>query len=268
METKELLKAGRLAEARLQIVDEVKASPAETGKRTLLFQIHALYGEWDKADRDLDLIAAGNVKAVAGVQIYKNIVAAEKERLNVFRNAAPPSFLPEPPAYLAAYNAFLEKALEKQFEEADRQYRELEAHLRAPAGTVDGKRFSGFRDTDIRTAFFLEAFVHERYVRIPFTAIRELTVTRPASLFDTIWATSSVTTWEGLSLNCFLPVVYAESYLHQDDQVKMGRMTNWTGLGGGYDTGAGQHVFQIGDRETALLEMQQVLFTLSDEAQK
>ncbi|HAA04476.1 MAG TPA: virulence protein SciE type, partial [Syntrophobacteraceae bacterium] len=46
MEPKELIRAGRLTEARTLLTEAVKASPADMGLRTLLFQVLVFFGEW------------------------------------------------------------------------------------------------------------------------------------------------------------------------------------------------------------------------------
>jgi type VI secretion system protein ImpE len=262
MDTRDLIKAGKLTEARQQIVDAVKTSPADTGKRTLLFQVHAFCGEWDKAERDLDLIAAQDAKREAGAQVYKNLVHAEKERLQVFKNGHRPSCMPETPPYAELYYAAREKLLHGEITAAVDLFDQVEAQIPRLSGTVNGRTFSGFKDTDAFTAYFLEAMVHERYLWIPFAALRELVITPPKTLFDLIWVSSRITTWEGLTMNCYLPVLYVDSFLHEDDRIKLGRMTDWTTLGGSFSKGAGQHVFQIGEEEIALLEIQEVLFNL------
>jgi type VI secretion system protein ImpE len=76
-----------------------------------------------------------------------------------------------------------------------------------------------------------------------------------------------VTTREGLTLNCFLPVLYPESFRHEDDQLKLGRMTDWTDLGPGFHQGFGQHVFQVGEDEVGILEIREAVFN-SFEAEK
>lgn len=83
MNSKDLIKAGRLSEARKQLVEEVKSSPADLGKRTLLFQVLSFCGEWDKADRHLDAIVTQDSSRQTGVQVYKNLVHAERERMEV-----------------------------------------------------------------------------------------------------------------------------------------------------------------------------------------
>ena len=80
MDPKELIRAGRLSDARMQLIEEVKSSPANAGKRTLLFQVHSLLGEWDKAERHLEVLAAQDVSRETGVQVYKNLVQAERNK--------------------------------------------------------------------------------------------------------------------------------------------------------------------------------------------
>ena len=260
MDAKELIRAGRLSEARTQSIEEVKASPADAGKRTLLFQIHCLCGEWDKAERDLDIIAAMDAKREAGVQVYKNLVSAEKVRIEVFRKGRRPSFLPGTPPYIETYYAAREKLAGKKIEEAAALFSRIDSQTPVLSGTINGKSFTGIKDTDIYVSRFLEAIAHENYVWVPFEAVRELSVTPPKTLFDLLWAPAVVTTWKGLTLNCFLPVLYAESFLNEDDHIKLGRITDWKNLGGPFDKGMGQHVYQIGEDEVAILEIREMIF--------
>ena len=126
------------------------------------------------------------------------------------------------------------------------------------------KSFEGFSDTDSFLTAFLEAFVHERYVWIPFEYIRELVIEPPKTLFDLIWISASITTWEGLSMNCFLPVLYPGSSSHDDERIKLGRMTDWESIGDPFCKGLGQHVYQVGEKEMAILEIQEAVFNFYD----
>ena len=260
MDSKELIRAGRLSEARTQLIGEVKSSPSDSGIRTLLFQVRSFCGEWDNAERDLDIIAAMDAGRETGAQVYKNLVRAEKKRLEVFRNERRPSFLPETPPYAEFYFNAREKLDGNQLEEAKALFAQLDTRIPVISGTCNGKSFTGILDTDTYLSRFLEAFAHERYIWIPFEAIRELSIPPPKSLFDLLWCSAVITTWEGLTLNCFLPVIYAGSFAHEDDRIRLGRMTDWTPLGGTYAKGLGQHVFQIGEEELALLEIHEIIF--------
>lgn len=264
----DLIKAGKLPEARKQLVAEVKSAPGDTGKRTLLFQVLALYGEWDKAERQLDTIAALDSRRETGVQVFKNILQGERERQEVTALKRRPSFLPGMPPYIEQYFAVWQKLMEKKVQEAGELYRKIERERPALSGTVNGRPFCGFRDTDAFLSLFLEAIVHERYVWIPLESILEIVISPPGSLFDLLWSSCRITCREGLALNCYLPVLYPNSFHHEDDRVKLGRMTDWNPLGGSFSKGMGQHVFEIGEEEVALLEIREMLlepFTSGDE---
>jgi type VI secretion system protein ImpE len=263
MDVKELIRSGRLSEARKQLVEEVKSSPADVSKRTLLFQVLALCGEWDKADRHLDVIVAQDASTETGVQVYKNLIHAEKERIEVFKRTRYPSLLTKAPSYFEMYFAAWDKLLKQDIEESQKLYDQIETLCPPLSGTINGKSFSGFRDMDDLLSLFIEVIVHERYVWIPCESLRELSIAPPKTLFDLLWITVHITTWEGLSLNCYMPVLYPESFLHEDERVKLGRMTDWIPLGGPFYRGRGQHVFQVGEAELALLEIRELVFELS-----
>jgi type VI secretion system protein ImpE len=260
MDASELIRAGRLEDARKRAAEEVKSSPADIVKRTLLIQILAFCGEWDKAERHLEAVSSQDPTRETGVQIYRNLIRAEKERLQVVRQNARPSFLPMPPAYLEALGVAWQKVMKGSTEQAEALFNELYKQIPLIKGNLNGLPFEGLRDTDTALAFFLEAYVHDRYVRLPFEAVRELAIPPAQNLLDLLWAPALITTWEGLTLNSYLPVLYPESFRHVDDRIKLGRMTDWTSLGGTFARGAGQHVLQAGPNEWALLDIREVEF--------
>ena len=263
MTAKELIQAGRLSEARRLLIEEVKAKPADTGARTLLFQVLALGGEWDKAVRHLDMISTQDPDRAVGVHTYLDIVKAEQERLAIVQGRQQPSVMPEAPAYFPAYLSYLEAIRRGGFDEARTLIAEIDEARPAVSGTRDGRRFEGFSDTDARLYAFVEAFAHDRYVWIPFEALREIVIHEPRDFFDLIWVTASITTWEGLSMNCCMPVVYPETFLADDEQAKLGRLTEWAPLGGGLSRGIGQHVYAVGDEDVSILEIRTINFELT-----
>jgi type VI secretion system protein ImpE len=262
MNGRELIQAGRLKEARQQLVAEVKAAPSDPGKRTLLFQVLALGGEWDKAEAHLEVIASQDVKAEIGAQLYKNLIAAEREREAVLSLERLPAILPKVPPYLESYLTARRKLEEGKVEEAGEFFRKADEARPQVSGTVNGAPFDDFRDTDAFLEFFLEAMVQNHYVWVPFESLRELSIPSPKTLMDLLWTTARLTTGEGLVMNCVLPVLYPGSHTHEDDRVKLGRMTDWISLGGPYFRGVGQHVFRIGEGETSLLEIRELAFDI------
>jgi type VI secretion system protein ImpE len=263
MTAKDLMKAGRLSEARRVLIEEVKSKPSDVGARTVLFQVLFLLGEWDKALRHLDMISTQDPQRAIGVQAYLNNVKAEQERLKVLQGGQLPSIMPELPKYFPEYLDYLDALKSGKFEDARAKLTHIDQARPAVQGTFNGKPFEGFSDTDARLFAFLETFVHERYVWIPLETVRELIVHEPKNSLDLIWVTASITTWEGLSMNCSMPVIYPETSLAQDDQLKLGRHTEWAPLGSGLSKGVGQHVYAIGDKDVAILEIRSVIFELA-----
>jgi type VI secretion system protein ImpE len=260
MNAKDLIEAGKLQEARKALIDEVKSSPGDVRTRGLLFQVLAFCGEWDRAERHLDVIGAQDQKAETGVQVYKNLLTAERERSEVSKHNRRPAFLPKAPPYAETYFFACEKLAEKKVEESIELFNRIDDQRPEISGTLNGKDFTGFKDTDTFLSLFLEAIVHERYIWIPFENIIEVVISPPKTLFDLLWTKALVTDREGLTLNCFLPVLYPDSFLHEDDRVKLGRMTDWISLGGPFSKGMGQHVFETDGDELSILEIREARF--------
>ena len=264
MTAKEMIQAGKLAEARSSLVEEVRRAPAGLDARNLLFQVLCFLGEWDKADRHLELLMLqAPPQPAAAFLHYRSLVAAEKARLEVDRGARVPEFLTEPPGYLWD---FLE-ARAAWAVGADEHFRTLmdpiEEQLPELRGVANGVPFEGLTDCNPGTFWVLEAFVYDRYLWFPFASIRELTVQKPAQLLDLLWASVTIVTWEGVTTNCYLPVLYAGTPDHGDDQVRLGRITDWTPPDGRYPRGSGQHLLQVGEAERGLLELRTVSFAFT-----
>jgi type VI secretion system protein ImpE len=259
---KDLIKEGRLMEARASLVAAVKNHPGDTASRTLLFQVLLFSGDWDKAERHLEMLADRNVEMASAVTLYKNLLKCERERLEVVSLRTMPSFLPDTPTYFESYYKYLQPDFDGG---ADDFFREMESLVPLVTGTVNGVEFSGLRNTDEMLAFALEVFAHDRYIWVPFEAIREITIIPPKTLLDLIWISASITTWSGLSINGFLPALYPESYKHADEQIRMGRMTDWSSQAGSLVRGAGQQVFVFGNQDISILELREVHFKMTNQ---
>ena len=262
MTAQELIQAGKLAEARLTLIEQIKAAPANLEVRNLLFQVLCFLGEWDKAARHLDILALQAPPGPAAAFLhYKNLVLAEKARLEVERGARVPEFLTEPPGYLGDFIQARAALAASDGERFSSLAGAIEGELPELRGVADGVPFEGFGDCNPGTFFVLEAFVHDRYLWFPFASLRELTVQKPAQLLDLLWVSATIVTWEGVTTDCYLPVLYAGTPDHEDDEVRLGRMTDWVPLAGGYQRGLGQHLLQLGEEEKGLLELRSVTFS-------
>jgi type VI secretion system protein ImpE len=260
MDAKELIQAGQLDKARSLLTEAVKYAPTDLSSRTLLFQALAFSGQWDKARRHLEVIAAQDPDRITAVQTCHDLIQAEIERQEAIRQHRCPAFLPKTPTYGDLYRKAWEDIGKQQFESARTILDDIDDGRPPVSGELNDEPFQGFKDADTRISFVLEVFVHERYVWIPIDSLRELVLPAPTSLLDLIWASAQITTWDGLTVNGYLPVLYPDSHQHDDDRVKLGRMTDWTPLGNGISKGLGQHVIDVGDKECGLLEIRKAVF--------
>lgn len=259
MNTEECLRQGDLQAARQSAVAEVKASPGDESKRFVLFLVFCFLGEWDKARKQLEFIKVHTPAKAANVLAYENILQAEISRHLVWSGSDVADFLPEKPGYATIY-ARVKACYSEDSAQARRLIDEIWASLPGINAEIDGKVFSSFHETDSVLSFCLEAFVYEKYVWIPFAEIRELTIAKPQKLIDLLWASAQLTTLAGLTLNCYLPVLYPNSFQHQDDRVKLGRMTDWIDLGNGLAKGVGQHVYAGAQDDISFLSMGEMTF--------
>lgn len=264
MDPKALIQDGKIDDARALLIDRIKKSPADHQSRSLLFQVMLLCGEWDKALRQLEIAATQQEPSGMNVPVYQHLIQAEKERALVAAMQQRPTFFPDVPEYSEDFFQALELLKNKDVEKAAAVFGRIEAALPAVQGTINGEAFTGFRDTDTTLAYFIEAIEYERYLWVPITNIRELVVTEPKTLIDLIWAQGRITTWEGLTMGCFFPTRYPDSFASGDDRIRLGRLTQWQSLGGPYAKATGQHVYDIDGTDRSIFELKEVVFTLAE----
>jgi type VI secretion system protein ImpE len=265
MNAKALILDGQINAARAMLVDRIKQKPADTQARSTLFQAMLLCGEWDKAQRQLDIVATQQTSAEMNLSVYQNLIQAEKERLAVANMEQRPTFFPEVPEICEDFFQALELLKNQQVDDAAKLFERIDARLPGIQGTVNGQPFKGFRETDTTLTYFIEAIEYERYLWVPIANIRELAVTPPRTLIDLIWAKGRITTWEGITMGCFLPVLYPNSFTSSDDRIRLGRLTQWQPLGGPYTKALGLHVYDVGGEERSIFELTEAVFTLANE---
>ena len=103
-----------------------------------------------------------------------------------------------------------------------------------------------------------EMLAHGDYYWVPLEQIDTLTVSEPEFTRDLYFARARVEIRSGPAGDVFLPALYPDSHLHSDDQVKLGRSTDWTDPAQGPIRGAGQRTFLCDDDGISLLEWRQL----------
>lgn len=260
MTAKELLDAGELSAAIAQLNQEVRAHPTDTHRRTFLFELLCFAGEYARAERQLDVLGQQSAIAEVGIQVYRNILTAEKARQRLFADGLRPTFLFPTPPYVPLYLAAVQRLREQQPAEAMTLLDQANSVQPALKGRIDGQPFDDFRDGDDVLAPFLEVMVHDQYVWLPFEQIKQVTITAPKRLRDLLWLPATLESYLGPVGEVFLPVLYAASSAHAEDRIKLGRMTDWQDMGAGVTLGMGQHLFFVDSVDRAMLEVRDVVF--------
>ena len=255
----ELHQAGQLGAAIQELISEVKANPNNISGRTFLFELLCFAGEWNRAEKQLDVIGHQNATAEAGVQVYRHNITAERDRRRLFTEGLQPHFLAEPPAYVDLHLEAINHLRAGHFAQARETLDRAEEERPALAGMLNDRLFQDFRDYDDLLGPVLEIIVGDKYTWLPFDQISVIEIPAPTQLRDLIWATATIET-AGRQLKAFLPTLYVNSNEFPDDRVKLGRMTDWKQVGDELYLGAGLHLFAVDGEEVPILEVRSIAF--------
>ena len=260
MKAKELLQANQLSAAVADLIQDVKKHPADNRLRTFLFELLCFTGEFDRAERQLDVIGHQNESAGIGVEIYRQLLQADKARQRWFSEGLKPTFLLEPPSWIEHLLEVGNRLRGQQTEGAKALLQQAASASLKLQGTVNGKPFADFRDSDDRLGPVLEVFLRERYVWLPWEQVKKISIPQPKQLRDLLWTQATIEAGEGAAGDVFLPVLYVGSHSEADDHLRLGKITDWRGLGDGLAGGVGQKTFLVDDSELSILDIRDVVF--------
>lgn len=260
MTASKLFEAGDLSAAMTATIEEVKQRPADLALRTLLFELLCFQGDFDRAEKHLDVVGQQDVQTEWAVQVYRNILAAERNRRRLWSDGVAPEFLLDPPEYAQLQLKAVNRLREGQSAAALALLEQSES-LRPVVMARRGDQPAGdFRDCDDVLAPILELIILRDYVWLPLTQVRELEIGKPERPRDLIWIPVRVVLEDESQRRGYMPVLYPGTHKHPDDKVKLGRVTDWSGDEGCPVRGVGQKTFLCGDQDFGLLDLGQVTF--------
>jgi type VI secretion system protein ImpE len=236
MNAQELLRAGKLQEAIQVLTAELRDHPADAKRRTFLFELLCFNGEFDRAEKHLNVLADAGKEAQMGAVLYFSALHAERVRLEQFRSG-------DLPAGTSA----------GEF-----------------GGTLNGTLFSSIVDAHPGIGARLELFAAGAYLWIPFEHIVSIEMEAPRRLRDLLWAPALVRTGPEFKEKelgeVLIPVLYPNSFADPSESVRLGRETNWRDVEGGEPIPAGQKMFLVDGEEFPLLEIRRIEFAAGDAA--
>ncbi len=232
MNPKELLRAGKLNEAIQALGAEVRESPTDVKRRTFLFELLCFAGEYDRAAKQLNVLAQDGSDAETGALLYRSALAAERKRQVFFESS---------------------------------QYVTAAAASSSPPGTINGRAFQTLEDSDPRIGPRLEIFVAGEYVWLPFEHIGAVKIEPPRLLRDLLWATGQIISGPAANGQEFgevlLPALYPASSRHSSDAVRLGRATDWQQTQDNSEVPFGQKLLIVdGEDVIPFLEVRELSF--------
>ncbi|HXX24892.1 MAG TPA: type VI secretion system accessory protein TagJ [Terriglobia bacterium] len=233
----QLFQAGRLKEAVQALSVELRNHPADTRRRTFLFELLCFSGEYDRAEKQLDLLAEASPNSEMGALLYRSALHAERTRQDLFQRKE----FPKPSG-------------------------EASTGGETTSGTLNGKPFQTIADSDTRIGPRLEVFAGGNYLWISFEHLASVQIQPPRRLRDLLWTPAVVRAGPALKDTelgeVLLPVLSPFAWQHSDEAVRLGRMTVWEEDESGAAVPIGQKMLLVDGEEFPLLEVRQLEFNL------
>lgn len=254
------LDKGNLTAAIESAINLVKTNPTEITARTFLFELSCFSGDWDRAEKQLDVIGHQDMNAMIGSKIYRQNLKAERDRLNYFSNGQKPETMTGSPAYFTDMLEANNRVREGNIEEARKLLDSVEESRPAFSCTVNGEGFSDFRDYNDLTMCVFEVIFKDAYIWLPFEHIVKIEFQKPKSLRDLFWIQGNVELTNGTTGEMFFPALYAGSWKSDNDLVRLGRMTDWRDLGNDLFIGEGMKMFWMDGKDRSILDLSVIEF--------
>lgn len=243
----DLIKAGNLAQAKVEILEAVKRAPQDQGARMYLFQLLLVTGEWDKALIHLRALAQISAEAQMLATVYHGLIEAEKSRASAYAGKLDVPFLISAPIWCEEFAKSFRLIAKGEVEEGlALRTQALESAAEAP-GTFNGTEFSWIADVDSRLGPNLEVIIGGQWGLVPFESIEQVTADGPENLRDLVWLPAEFRFKTGQSGAGFIPARYPGSEKHADSAVVLGRSTVWENGVGDEEYPVGQRLFWSGE---------------------
>jgi len=251
---------GRLSHAVASATEELRNNPTRLETRTTLFELLSFSGDFDRAEKQLDVLGQQDAKSEWAVQVYRNVISAERNRRRLWSDGLAPEFLLDPPEFVQWHLQAINHLREGNLGQAGELLAKSAEQRRDVLATIGERPVAVFQDCDDLLGPILELIVLHDYIWLPLEQVRELEIMKPERPRDLLWVPVRMVLQDDSQRRGYMPVLYPGTHLHPDDQIKLGRMTDWVETDGGPVHGVGQKMFLHGEDAVSLLELGEVRF--------
>lgn len=268
-EAEQALKNGDALAALKLLTEQVRSRPQDARLRVFLFQLLCVLGQWDRALNQLNVSLELDPATLPMVQTYREAIACEALRRQVFAGQKAPMLFGEPETWVAL---LIEAQLREGRGEPDaaRQLRE-QALEQAPAsagslvvGESPPQDFAWIADADSRLGPTVEAVINGKYYWLPFNRLAQVDVHAPEDLRDAVWMPANFRFVNGGEVVGLIPTRYPDTDLAAGDALALARRTEWRETAPGVYTGFGQRLLTTDQSETGLMDLRSVTLAQAD----
>jgi type VI secretion system protein ImpE len=227
MKAEDLFREGKLDDAIRMLGSELRDDPSNLTKRTFLFELLCFAGEYDRAEKQLDLLGDEKKEAMLASLLYRGALSAEKTRQEMFSDGKlpHPKLTDAPPV----------------------------------SGILNGKPFTSITDADPRIGPRLEVIAGGDYLWIGFEHIAALKIEPPKRLRDLMWAPSRLRVGASFKRqdlgDVLIPALTPGTASSEEPGIRLGRVTEWFRDDSGSEFPLGQKVLLVDGEEFPLLEV-------------
>jgi type VI secretion system protein ImpE len=226
----QLFQAGRVDDAVQALGSALRADPMDVRARTFLFELLCFAGQYDRAAKQLDIIADTSKEAGMGALLYRSALHAERTRQELFQTVGQVQGTQPTPSI---------------------------------TGTLNGQPFTRLSDADPRIGARLEVFAAGQYTWIPLEHVADVRMEEPKRLRDLMWAPASVKAGPGIKDFEFgeviIPCISPLSWRHADWQVRLGHEVAWEMQGDDTEIPLGPKMLQVDDDLVSILEVRELI---------
>ncbi len=260
MTANELFKEGKLTEAIDAQLKEVKARPADHGQRLFLFELLSFAGDLDRAQRQIEAINYNEMELDTAVLTYRRLLDSERARRRLFSESLVPRFFGPKPEHVGLRLEAVNRIRENRPAEAADLLGKAATLVPEIKGELNGKAFASLRDCDDLLSGVLEVMAQGVYYWVPLEQVDTITIVPPKTPRDLLWLSARLEMTDSAG-NVHLPVLYNGSHEHPDNQVKLGRLTDWKTPEGGPVLGVGARTFLVDEDAVGMLDWRQLEIT-------
>lgn len=254
------LDQGDLTGAIESAINLVKTNPTNIAARTFLFELSCFSGDWERAEKQLEVIGHQDAAAMIGSKIYQQNFKAERDRTAYFAEGRKPETLTGSPSHMADLLNANNRVREGNIAEARALLDTVEENRPAFSCTVNGEGFSDIRDYNDLTMCVFEVIFKDAYIWLPFEYVEKIEFFEPKTLRDLFWVQGNVHLTNGTNGEMFFPALYSGSWKSDNDAVRLGRMTDWRDLGEDVFVGEGMKLFWMDGRDKSILDLKSIEF--------